>query len=76
MVLVLFNEGITLISFPLKEFQMYTLANILWTLIVLMVIFWVLGFALHIGGGLIHLILVIAVNLLVFNLLSGRGATL
>ena len=76
MVLVLFNEGITLISFPLKEFQMYTLANILWTLIVLMVIFWVLGFALHIGGGLIHLILVIAVILLVFNLLSGRGATL
>ena len=76
MVLVLFNDGITLISFPLKEFQIYTLANILWTLIVLMVIFWVLGFALHIGGGLIHLILVIAVILLVFNLLSGRGATL
>jgi hypothetical protein len=52
------------------------MANILWTIIVLMVIFWLFGFALHIGGGLIHLILVIAVILLVFNLLTGRGARL
>jgi len=33
---------------------------------------WLAGFSLHIGGGLIHLILVVAVIVLVFNLLTGR----
>jgi hypothetical protein len=35
---------------------------------------WILGFALHVGGALIHLLLVVAVVLFVFNLLTGRGA--
>jgi hypothetical protein len=48
--------------------------GLLWGLIVLLFIFWVLGFALHIGGGLIHILLVIAVVLFVFNLITGRGA--
>ena len=48
--------------------------GLVWGLIVLLFIFWILGFALHIGGGLIHLLLVIAVILIVFNLLTGRGA--
>ncbi len=48
--------------------------GLVWGIIVLLFIFWVLGFALHIGGGLIHLLLVIAVILIVFNLLTGRGA--
>ncbi len=48
--------------------------GLIWGIIVLLFIFWVLGFALHIGGGLIHLLLVIAVVLFVFNLISGRGA--
>ncbi len=55
---------------------MLTLANLLWTIIVIMVVFWLFGFALHIGGGLIHLVLVIALILLVVNLLTGRGAAL
>jgi hypothetical protein len=50
------------------------LANLIWTLIVILVVLWLLGFILHIGGALIHLILVIAVILLVVNLLTGRGA--
>jgi hypothetical protein len=50
------------------------LANLIWTLIVILVVLWLLGFLLHIGGGLIHLILVVAVILLVINLLTGRGA--
>jgi hypothetical protein len=33
---------------------------------------WLLGFTLHVGGGLIHLLLVIALVVLVINLLSGR----
>jgi hypothetical protein len=50
------------------------MAGILWFLIVLMVIFWALGFAFHVGGGLIHLLLVVALIALVFNIFSGRGA--
>jgi hypothetical protein len=34
---------------------------------------WLLGFSLHIGGGLIHLLIVIAVIVLIVNLVSGRS---
>lgn len=44
----------------------------LWTIFVVLVILWLLGFTLHIGGGLIHILIVIAVIVLIFNLLSGR----
>jgi len=44
----------------------------LWTIIVILFILWLLGFSFQIGGGLIHLLLVIAVVILIFNLLSGR----
>ena len=44
----------------------------LWTIIVVLFILWLLGFSLHIGGGLIHIRLVLAVIVLIFNLLSGR----
>jgi hypothetical protein len=50
------------------------LAGLIWTIIVVLVVLWVLGFAIHIGGGLIHILLVIALVLIVFNLISGRGA--
>ena len=32
----------------------------LWTIFVILVILWILGFSFHIGGGLIHILLVIA----------------
>ncbi len=45
----------------------------LWTLIVVLFILWLLGFfAFHIGGSFIHILLVLAVIILIFNLLSGR----
>jgi hypothetical protein len=44
----------------------------LWTIFVIILVLWLLGFSMHIGGGLIHLLLVIAVIILVFNLISGR----
>jgi hypothetical protein len=44
----------------------------LWTLIVLLLVFWLLGFAFNVAGGIIHVLLVIAVVLFVVNLLSGR----
>ena len=46
----------------------------LWTILVILVVLWLLGFALHVGGGLIHLILVIAVILLIVQLITGRRA--
>lgn len=50
------------------------MAGLLWAIIVVLFVFWLLGFALHFGGGLIHLVLLVAVVLLVVNLLTGRGA--
>jgi hypothetical protein len=45
----------------------------LWTIIVILLILWLLGgFAFHIGGGLIHILLVVALVMIVFNLLTGR----
>ena len=35
-------------------------------------ILWLLGFSLHIAGGLIHLLLVVALVVLIFNLVTGR----
>lgn len=45
----------------------------LWTIFVVLGILWLLGFSLHIGGGLIHLLLVVALIVLVFNLVTGRS---
>jgi hypothetical protein len=44
----------------------------LWTIFIVLVILWLLGFTMHIGGGLIHLLLVVGLVVLVINLLSGR----
>lgn len=47
----------------------------LWALVVLLLLLWVGGFALSVGGGLIHLLLVLAIIVAVFNLISSRGRT-
>ncbi len=44
----------------------------LWTVVVVLLILWLLGFTMHVGGGIIHLLLVIALVVVVFQLLSGR----
>jgi Family of unknown function (DUF5670) len=44
----------------------------LWTIIVILFVLWLLGFSFNIGGGLIHLLIVIAVILLIYNLITGR----
>jgi hypothetical protein len=48
----------------------------LWTLFVIILILWLLGFSLHIAGGLIHLLLVVALIVLLINLLTGRRTAL
>ena len=46
--------------------------TMLWTIVVLLLIFWLLGFAFDVAGGIIHVLLVIALVLFVVNLLTGR----
>ena len=47
--------------------------HMLWTIFVILLILWLLGgFIVPFGGNLIHILLVIAVVVLIFNLISGR----
>ncbi|MGA2005671.1 MAG: lmo0937 family membrane protein [Terriglobales bacterium] len=48
----------------------------LWTIFVILLVLWLLGFSLHIGGALIHLLLVVGLVILVINLVSGRTSTI
>jgi hypothetical protein len=44
----------------------------LWTILVILLVLWLLGLVAHIGGSLIHLLLVVALVVFVINLLTGR----
>ena len=44
----------------------------LWTIFIVLLILWLLGLSLHLGGSLIHLLLVVGLVVLVINLLGGR----
>jgi hypothetical protein len=45
----------------------------LYGLVVVLIILWLLGFfAFHVAGGLIHLLLVVAVVVLIYNFVMGR----
>ena len=46
----------------------------LWTIAVVLLVLWLLGFAIHIGGGLIHILLVVAVVVVLIQLFTGRRA--
>ena len=46
----------------------------LWTVIAVLLVLWLLGLVGHVGGSLVHLLLVIVAVALVFQLLSGRRA--
>jgi hypothetical protein len=47
-------------------------ALMLWTIFVVILILWLLGFSFHIAGGLIHLLLVVALIVFIVNLVIGR----
>lgn len=46
----------------------------LWTIIVLLVVFWLIGLAFKVASGLIHLLLVVALVMIVVRLFMGRRA--
>jgi hypothetical protein len=47
----------------------------LWTITLLLGILWLLGFSFQVGGGLVHLLLVVALVVVVVNVFSGRRLT-
>lgn len=47
----------------------------LWTIVVILFVLWLLGFTMSVGGGLIHTLLVIALVIVVFNLITGRRSS-
>jgi Family of unknown function (DUF5670) len=46
--------------------------NLIWTAVVVLFVLWLLGFSINVGGSLIHLLLVLALIGVVYNLLVGR----
>jgi hypothetical protein len=51
-----------------------SLGGILWAVIVVLFVLWLLGLVAHIGGGLIHILLIVAVIVLIYNLIAGARA--
>jgi hypothetical protein len=47
----------------------------LWAFVVLLLLLWIGGFALNVAGSLIHLLLVVAIIVAVYNLVVSRGRT-
>jgi len=47
------------------------MACLLLTVVAILVVLWLVGLLVHIGGGLIHLLLVLAVIVLLYNLFVG-----
>jgi uncharacterized protein DUF5670 len=47
----------------------------LWTILVVLGILWLLGFSLHVGGSLIHLLLVAALVIFIIDLVGGRRSS-
>lgn len=48
------------------------MASIIWAVIVIVCVLWLLGFIVGTAGSLIHLLLVVALLLIIYNLLTGR----
>jgi hypothetical protein len=59
---------------PKQEGIDVEMATIIWFVIAAIIVFWLLGMIGSIGGSLIHLLLVVALLLLIFNLVTGRRA--
>lgn len=46
--------------------------NIIWIIIIVLVVLWLAGFSLHLGGNIIHILLVVALILVIWRLATGR----
>jgi hypothetical protein len=59
---------------PEAKESVVSLSGLLWLVIVVLVVLWLLGFVLRLGGDAVHVLLVIALVVIVINLLTGRRA--
>ncbi|HXR97260.1 MAG TPA: lmo0937 family membrane protein [Terriglobales bacterium] len=48
----------------------------LWTIVAILIILWLLGFSLNIAGSLIHLLLVVALVVVIYRLMTNRRGAL
>lgn len=49
------------------------MSSLLWLIAVILIIAWAIGFFAYSAGGLIHILLVIAVIAIIWRLITGRG---
>ena len=61
-------------SFKIGKGVQVMLGSILWTVIVVLVVLWLIGLVAHIAGGFIHLLLIVALIVLLYNLFAGSRA--
>ncbi len=47
----------------------------IYTLISLLFFFWLVGLVAHIGGGFVHTLLVLAIAIFLFDMITGRRST-
>jgi hypothetical protein len=57
-----------------KEWDRMSISGIIWAVVVILFVLWLLGLVAHIGGGLIHILLIVAVIALIYNLVVGARA--
>jgi 4-hydroxybenzoate polyprenyltransferase len=50
------------------------LGSILWAIVVILVVLWLIGLLAHIAGGFIHILLIVALIVLLYNLFVGSRA--
>jgi hypothetical protein len=61
-----------LVAPPLHRPRQEVESEMLWTIIAILLLLWIFGLVLDVVGGIIHILLVIAVIAVLFQLLSGR----
>jgi hypothetical protein len=49
--------------------------SLLWAIVVILVVLWLLGLVLNVAGGLIHVLLIVAIIVVLYNLFIGRRTT-
>jgi 4-hydroxybenzoate polyprenyltransferase len=47
------------------------LSRILWSVVVVLIVLWLIGLLAHIAGGFVHLLLIVALLVLLYNLFAG-----
>jgi hypothetical protein len=63
------------VSDPWSKPNLVTELIMLWTIAIILFILWLLGFSVfHVAGGLIHILLVLAIIAVIWRLVTGRPA--